>query len=270
MAFEIPEIIKSKFTDIQKNVTVEDVISLAVKVPGVKINRTEYLSKEFASRYPKDVIETAITFNPAYAGISREEIEYIAKQAINYETNKVSAISFAAGLPGGVAMVATVPADIAQYFGFILRIMQKLAYLYGFEEFELNEDSIDDETMNRIILFLGVMLGVQEANGAIKVLANLISKSIINRLPKMALTKGVIYPVVKKIALYLSVHMTKQIFANGVAKIVPIIGGVTTGALTYATFKPNAINLKKQFETLPLSDPEYYKTTTNEEIIIDV
>ena len=45
-------------------------------------------------------------------------------------------------------MVATVPADIAQYFGYVIRVMQKLAYLYDYEDFELNEESISDNTMN--------------------------------------------------------------------------------------------------------------------------
>lgn len=266
--FELPENVKSKTHDAQNHIKVEDVIALAIKAPGVKINRTEYLSKELSIRYPKETLDIAITHNPAYAGISREDIDRIAKQAINYETNKVSAISFAAGLPGGIAMAATIPADLAQYFGFILRIMQKLAYLYGFEEFDINDDAIDDETMNRIILFLGVMFGVQEANAAIKVFASLVAKAVINRLPKMALTKGIIYPAIKKIALFLSVHMTKQIFAKGVAKIIPVVGGAASGALTYVTFKPNAISLKKQFESLPLSDPDFYKNKKNE--IIDV
>lgn len=266
--FEIPEKIKSKIQNVQNSIKVEDIIAIAMKTPGVKISRTDYLTKELSVRYSKEIVSEAISYNPAYAGISRDDIGHIAKQAINYETNKVSAISFAAGLPGGVAMVATIPADLAQYFGFILRIMQKLAYLYGFEEFDLHEDSIDDETMNRIILFLGVMFGVQEANAAIKVFANLVAKAVIKRLPKMALTKGVIYPVVKKIALFLSVQMTKQVFAKGVAKVVPVIGGAASGALTYVTFKPNALSLKKQFETLPLSDPETYRKDKQQ--IIDV
>lgn len=32
--------------------------------------------------------------------------------------------------PGGFAMVATLPADIVQYYGYLLRATQKLLYLY--------------------------------------------------------------------------------------------------------------------------------------------
>lgn len=39
--------------------------------------------------------------------------------------------------------------------------------------------------------------------------------------------------------------MTKDIFAKGVSKIIPFTGGVASGELTYATYKPMAIKLKK-------------------------
>ena len=61
-------------------------------------------------------------------------------------------------MPGGFAMVATVPADIVQYFAYMIRVMQKLAYLYGFEDFELNEDTISDDTMNQIMIFFVLCL----------------------------------------------------------------------------------------------------------------
>lgn len=241
-------------------VNVENALCLAMKMPGVKINRSAFLEKELRNRFPQDVVEDAVIFNPAYAGITRTDVNTIAKQIINYETNKVSAISFAAGVPGGFAMMATVPADIVQYFGFILRVMQKLAYLYGFKEFALNEDDIDDGTMNQILIFLGVMFGVQEANAAVKTLAGIAAQNVAKKLSRQALTKGIVYPVVKKIAQRIGINMTKQLFAKSVSKVVPLIGGVTTGTLTYVTFKPCANKLKKNFESLPLSDPSFYSS----------
>lgn len=62
-------------------------------------------------------------------------------------------------MPGGWAMVATIPADIAQYYGYLLRATQKLLYLYGFPEIDLDEkeNKFDDGTMNTLILCFGVM-----------------------------------------------------------------------------------------------------------------
>ncbi len=42
-----------------------------------------------------------------------------------------TAISAAAGIPGGYAMIATIPADIIQYYGVALRFAQEMVYLYG-------------------------------------------------------------------------------------------------------------------------------------------
>ena len=186
---------------------------------------------------------------------------------INYETNKVSAISFAAGVPGGFAMLATVPADLAQYFGFMIRVMQKLAYLYGFEDFEITEDEVSYETMNQIMIFLGVMFGVQGANSGVKKIAEAAAKKVSKSLAQKTLTKGIIYPIVKKIARAVGIKMTKKIFAESVSKIVPVVGGVVAGGLSYITFKPCAIKLRNSFKELPLSEPAFYKKNKENDII---
>lgn len=222
-------------------VTPEDILIQAVKIPGVKVQRSESLYKELIKYYSEEQVLKAIKDNPASAGILRSKITEIADQMIDYETNKVSAISFAAGLPGGAAMAATIPADVAQYFGFMLRVMQKLAYLYGFSDFELNGENISDETMNQLLIFLGVMFGVNGANQGVKIIAETASKKVSKSLAQKVLTKTTLYPIVKKVATTLGFKMTKDISAKGVSKIVPIVGGIVSGGLTYVTFKPCAI-----------------------------
>lgn len=241
------------------------IITQAMRLPGVKISREDFLYKQLKNRYPYSVIRKAIDMNPAAAGIDRETIEKLAVSSIKYETAKVSAISAAAGIPGGWAMLGTVPADLTQYFGFILRILQKLAYLYGFDEFELEADDIDDDTMNLILTFLGVMFNVTQANVAVNKLAQIIAKRIAEQLPKQALTKGIVYPFIKTITSRLGIYMTKEVFAGGVAKAVPVVGGATNGGLTYITFRLCSNRLKNKFKALPISDPNYYKSILEEQ-----
>lgn len=93
-----------------------DLILLALKVPGVKINRADFLQKELFKYCSQDKIDKAIAQNPAKAGIDRKLIDKIADEVIKFERNAVSGISTALGIPGGAAMVATIPADIAQYY----------------------------------------------------------------------------------------------------------------------------------------------------------
>ena len=248
----------------------EMVLRSASELPLVKIDRSTFLRKELSKYFDEETVGKAVETTPAQAGIHAKELERIAKACINYETGKVTALSAAAGIPGGFAMVGTVPADMAQLFGHIIRILQKLTYLYGWQDLFQNKDGeLDDETANQLTLFIGVMFGVNAANVAITKIANNVAIRAINVLPRMALTKGAIYPIVKQIARMLGVRMTKVIFAKGVGKAVPIIGGVASGGITFVFFRPMAKRLQKYLATLPLADVEFYKKT-HEDSVVDI
>ncbi|MCL1905738.1 MAG: hypothetical protein FWG06_01875, partial [Clostridiales bacterium] len=78
---------------IAKNASFETVLYSAVKIPGIKINRDNFLQKELSRYFNRSVVRKAIETNPAQAGISQEHLEKIAKACINFETTKVTAIS---------------------------------------------------------------------------------------------------------------------------------------------------------------------------------
>lgn len=241
-------------------VDTEDIIILGLRIPGVHIDREDFLRKQFMKNYSNDVIQDAVKFNPAHAGITVEEIDNIADQVIQYERNCVSGISLALGAPGGAAIFATLPTDIAQYYGYMLRAIQKLLYLYGFPEINVeNGVNIDDETMNLITLCLGVMYGVEGSVANIKVLSNALRKGVEKKLLQKALTKGTFYPIVKKISRWFGVYMTKQVFAGFFRKAIPVVGGVVGGGITYLSFKPCCDNLKKSLQDTTLCNPSSRK-----------
>jgi len=255
-----------------ENSNFEKVLHSAMELPGIKINRASFLRKELSKYFDEDVVEKAIATNPAQAGLSIKNLERIAKACINYETTKVTLISAAAGIPGGLAMAATVPADIAQFFGHIIRVLQKLVYLYGWQEmFRGDEDELDDETTNQLTLFIGVMFGVNAANAAIAKIATATASKAEKALVQKALTKGTIYPIIKKVAKLIGVKMTKQIFAKGVGKIIPVVGAVISGGITFIGFKPMANRLQKYLITLPMANVDFYKKSRDsDEAILDI
>ncbi len=172
----------------------------------------------------------------------------------------MTGISVAASIPGGAAAVAAATGDIAAYFAFILRTVQELAYLYGFEQFNLDEDEFDSESMQHIMVFMGVMFGVQGATSALGKIADQFAKQLSKRLAAKALTKTAYYPIVKKVAAFLGIRMTKQIFADTVASAVPVVSGVLSGDLTFAMFRPGCMKLRKNLMSYNLCDPEYFRT----------
>lgn len=230
----------------------EQLIGTVVKTPGVKIKREAFLRKELLGIFPDDVIGLAVETNPITAGVPIEFLNEKARRVINFDTNRVSALSFVAGIPSGIAAAATIPADIAQYFTFMLRTVQKLAYLYGFPELELDEDSLSDDTLNELLVFFGVAFGVAEANSALKLLAPKIGVSVSKKLARSALTKTTVYPIVKRISKTLGVNMTKELFASGIGKFIPVVGGIVSGGISYASFKPCAKRLQRSFAELDM------------------
>lgn len=246
-------------------VDIEDVIILGLKTPGVSVDRAEFLQKEFFKNFPQSVIDKAISSTPAKAGIPSEAIDKIADEVIQYERTCVSGISAALGMPGGVAMAATIPADIAQYYGYMLRATQKLLYLYGFPQIDTSEkgNQFDTETINILILCMGVMYGAAGANNAIKAMAKALATGVEKKLINAALTKGTIYPIVKSVASWFGKKMTKEIFAGFFKKAIPVVGGVIGGGITYVSFKPCCDKLKSSLQNTLLSNPDYKDETSD-------
>ena len=269
-------IIKAKDTMIKAldqnrngTIDIEDIIVLAIKTPGVHITRANFLKKELFKNYPQEVIDKAIVTTPAQAGISSEEIDKIADEVIKFERNCVSGISAALGAPGGWAMAATIPADIIQYYGYTLRATQKLLYLYGFPEIDSDEEGLqlDSQTINQIILCLGVMNGVAGANNAVKGMAKALAVGVEKKLLNAALTKGTFYPLVKAIAKWFGVKMTKTLFAGFFKKAIPIVGGIVGGGITFFSFKPCCYRLKNVLQDTMLSNPNH-KSTAEEDAFV--
>ncbi len=237
-------------------------IENAAQLPLVHINRTDFLTKNLGKLCTKEQLDKAIAEGTLHAEIPIEKLDGLANAIINAETVKVTGISTAAGIPGGLAMFATIPADLAQFYGFVIRIAQELAYIYGWDEMftdSSNTDSLDEATLSQLIIFIGVMSGVSVAGAAVtKLFGETAMKAVAKNIASKALTATWYYPIVKKIAALLGQKMVKATFAKGVSKFVPILGGIISGGLTLATFKPMAHKLQNHLSKLAHMSPEEF------------
>ena len=238
-------------------VKIEEVIEAASHVPGVRIDREKYLLGALNVHTTEDMARAAVETSPANAGVPEELIDRLAREAIEYENNLATATSVAAGIPSNpAAMVGATAVDLGQFYAHVLRVAQKLGYLYGWEDvFSLEGEQMDDATRNALILFLGVMSGVSGAEKTLMAVAKNAGTVAGKRIARQALTKGTIYPIVKKVAYYLGLQMNKQIFGRAVGHTIPLLGGAISGVLTRVTFKPMAERLKGYLADTPLAKP---------------
>ena len=228
------------------------VLRASLSIPGARIDRASFLKKELSKRCPEQQVEAAINSTPSKAGITKSITSQIANGSIRLHLTQVTSLSFLAGLPGGWWMAGTIPADLAQFFYQAIQLSQKLAYIYGWPEFYI-EDEVDDETLLEITLFIGVMFGAQAASKVIAELAERVSMQIATRLPKAALTEYGLYNLAKQVAKWIGVKLTKQSASRVASKIVPILGGIVSGGISYFTMRTMAKRLNRHLGSLPLA-----------------
>ena len=244
-----------------------------VRIRGVRITRDEFLRQELRKLHMNDeAIARAVDTNPVLAGVSLEDLDKLAAGVISFETNKSAAMSFAAGLPGGFAMLGTIPTDLAQYYVHAFRIMQKLAYLYGWCELLSDMDEVDDETIGVLAVFFGVMLGVGGAAQSLTAFARSVAVPAFQKqITKQALTKTSWYPVVKHCLRYIGINLTKKGFAQGISKVIPLIGGVVSGGMTFVSLQSQSYRLKRHLRELPPPgvDAEVWKQAVSDATVDD-
>lgn len=227
----------------KEEIFADNIISEVLKIPFVRVNRSEFLIKTFGN----NVDDTNKLLEEGPQSIfTKNEMDKKAQNRINFVTTKSSAVSFATGIPGGIAMAATIPADIAQFYAYSLRLAQEISYIYGYKDIWNEQGELCDQAKNTLILYLGIMLGVSSAASLTRVLSSKLSSQAIKKIPQKALTKTFYYPTLKKILAIFGTKLTKASFAKGVSKVIPVIGGAISGGINFASMRPMALRLKNE------------------------
>ena len=231
------------------------VLSTSINLPFVKVNREEFLHKELSKFCTPMEVMAAIEEGPLDV-LTKKEIDKLANQCISYHLTMVCGTSALMGLPGGWWMAGTIPADVTQFYGHILSLMQKLIYLYGWPSLTDVKNQLDDESLNIMTLFVGVMMGNKMAIEALAKLATQMSKNA-----GVKISETVLAHYAVKIAQWIGINMTKEGFAKGVGKVIPLVGAPISATITYYTFRPMARRLKKHLDELYDMGMEHRKAT---------
>lgn len=229
-------------------------IDTLINNKAIKVDRREFLYKLFKDH---EQVNEICESGPIDI-IPEDRIKHMAVKLIDQTTLLSSSMSFAAGIPGGIAAFGAIPADIIQFYGMSASLAQKLMYLYGYPDM-YNDDNLSEEGRFALIAFMGVMLGVSGANVVVKGLSSSLAKQAVKKLPQKALTKTAYYPIIKRIVMTLGGKVTKESFAKSVSKFVPVVGGVVSGAMTMATLKPMGIRLQTTLhkDIFEVTNPEF-------------
>ena len=227
------------------------ILEKAMNLPGVRVNRTTFLMETY------HISEAQVERERVFDLVSLEQMDKAANKFITANVTQSSATAFALGLPGGFAMVATIPADIMQNFAFSLRLAQQLAYIYGFEDLFAENNEMNDDARNTLIAFLGIMFAATGSGAVLRAVAPNIGKYAARKALQKPLTKTVWYPMLKKITnIVASKTITKKGVSEFASKAIPVVGGVISAGMNVATMMPMANRLKNELRKYHLSEEE--------------
>jgi hypothetical protein len=239
-----------------------NILSAVMRMPGVRVNRDAFLRKELKGYCNEQELEILDHVRP-YSIVSDKTIDAVASSCIKFHTAMATTGSTIAGLPGGLALAATIPGDITQYYFHVVVLSQKLAYLYGFPDFFQSQDEqeeLNDVACDMLTIFLGSMMGVKVADQGITEMAKGVAKTAIGRLPRLVITKTIIYPIAIQVAKLIGAKLSREGLTKTIGKFIPIAGGFFSGALTLFTFKPGADRLQKRLK----AQKKYFKNSDEE------
>lgn len=254
------------------------ILATVLKMPGAKLDRISFLRHELRPYCNQSRLQMIGSVRP-YTVVSEEVVDRLARQCVRYHTTLATAASTVVGLPGGLAMAATLPADITQFFYHAVVLSQKLAYLYGYPDlFYIQEKSVSQENPDSqetssstgtqegtepssfqgvtsssetidtdlLTIFLGVMMGAPVAENGLSELSKAVAENAVTRLPRVALTKTALMPIAAQVARLVGSRVSRQGLAKGIGRFIPLAGGLFSGGLTLITFQRGANRLRRQ------------------------
>ncbi len=168
---------------------------------------------------------------------SKNELENRRKAAesfVKWQISKCTATGIITGIPGGLAMIGTIPADITSTLYIQLRMIATVAVIGGYD---VNDDVVQSMiycclgclSVNKAFAEAGIRIGDKAALAGLK------------KLPGKILTA-----INKKVGFRLFTKFGKTGVIN-LAKLVPIAGGIIGGGFNFAGTAIIAKYAQRQF-----------------------
>lgn len=217
----------------------------AAAFPGIRVDRVRFLSEALKKQCPTRNVWEAVASTPQRVGISSEDIDAIANRVIREEAMGLTAFSAISGIPKGWFILMSLPADVAQYYARMLRLVQKMHYLYGGEELEFDGGKATDQTKERLLELMGAMYGNTDARETIGTISTAISTKFESKTNSKVRKKILSTAPVQRATEYLNqkVPVTKLI-AGAERSVIPYGKMLASGVVSYAAFREMAKRLK--------------------------
>lgn len=219
-----------------------NILKSSFMLPMSRVNREKFIQRLSTRELKGMNVQVALEKSPNSA-YSQQAINKAAKKIIAKHALWVTLISAISAIPTGWMMIPFFIIDIIQFQIHVFAVSQKLLYLYEDEE-KLTEYSSDTATQ-LMILMTTIMIGKQQFTRMLKSATGVVTKQVIQRFTIKALTQFSILNIVRQVAKWFGIVLTKETLLEGIDVAIIIICAIISGLISLWLFKPMANNLMK-------------------------
>lgn len=233
-------------------------LGAALSVKGVSVDRERFLVHSLRRKVSHVLAAEAASSTPARAGVTQEVISKLADEEIVRETAGATVASTASGVVGGPVALGGAAVDVVQVLVHLLRIAQKLLYLHGWPH-TLTLDV--DEHATLPLVLLGTMAGDDEAARTLR--------DHLGAADSADPFLEVEHPatdVTQTLGVRVALALERQLFGNVAGRAVPLLGGITAGALTATTVRAMGRRLAAILADVPAAQEQAWVLVAVEDV----
>lgn len=217
-------------------------LDLTLRTDIARVNRVEWLTDTLYPFLSISELEQLAT-EPPHRFLSVKVLNHIANQEISRHTELLAMGSAGSSLTGCLSTWVGIPTELAHYSVNLVLLIQKLAYIYGWDDF-LTFGSVTTETRARITFLMGSMLGIREADELLRNACVLHGRQVsVTPMPYTG-QRSPIDHILAKISQRLLLLSAKGGATAWIARKAPLIGATLGATSSYLLIKPSLVRLK--------------------------
>lgn len=218
--------------------------SMAFKIPFVRVDKREYLTKKLSPICDSDKIEEAINSKPANV-VGLDKVDKLAKKCVFKHALITSAISCVAAIPANfyIEMLGIV-IDVIQFQLFIFIVAQKLMFLYG-HDISKSKDEYGGNATATLWAVSAIMIGAHRVSQTMKTITGSAARKVVLQSAARMGNRIVVVNVLRQVCKWFGLEVTKNTLIATVDIIVSLLCSLISGMVTFWLFYPMCKRLIK-------------------------
>lgn len=219
-----------------------DTIARIILTNGLcRVDRTEWLSEVLSPFMHEENLEELATMRPEDF-LTPSQIDRIACEEFEDHIKHSSILSSGFSLLGRSSIALSTLGDTIAFWTDLIVLTQKLAYLYGWDDF-YEDGRATRETLSRLMIMLGYGLKVEDCKTVLIGTSTDCSPNLTDELKHIGLSVSKADRIA--VASQELACLVKSLLSGTVAKRAPLWGVLIGGAINYFSYKRIALRTKQ-------------------------